>query len=770
MKNMKAVIRPVSLAVALSFVSGAWAIGNGSIVSGTGNIVKENNGVTVNQNTDKMVINWDNMNVGKNETLNFNQLGANSAVLNKISSIDPTLIQGALNANGRVFIVNPNGVLIGNGAAINVGSLVASSLDMNNDDFNREQFHFSGKSQGKVVNEGEINAKGSVGLISAGEVNNQGSITTARGNVNLASGSDITLSFPSFGKMDVKINQGSLNALVNNGGIVVAKGGNIRLTAWATDQLTRGVINNTGILEATNLTYQDDGSVYLTAAGNHNGSTNVGGSLSAGLIGQNAIEGANVTVLDGAKINAPNAVSSITSNKKDGYVNVGNATFNSDTTITADNVLSSTAGKKATFTRDVRINTRTNNNSFDVASANVKHESQIKAGRGVVSADFVSAVANSKQSLSVSTRGGDISVNNARQDYGDLGLYSSNGNVNLNKAVRGSALQVSAKHINQAQDAKIDVDRDVTLHAYGDMALKSDITAGGSATLAAEGNLNQAAGSTIQANRKINYSGNTITLNGDSTAESFDIAARQRLVQGSEASVKGNTAIFDGGDFTLSGQNNAIRKVYAQTKNLNFTNASDVELVTGSRVNGNLSMSGGRDVTLSDISVANNADIAAAGNVTIQGGSAVGGNAHVKGNNIYEKDGRGYGSTKAFSVGGRAELSAENNITGDTIKAGVNKSEDLVLSAENVSVKNKIASHKVIVNQSGVSQPADPVEPVNPAKPTTPERSDAWNLSPDDPLSIIFSGDSLYENYIRNNIKVSPEQFIEDTRIVFGLK
>lgn len=94
MENIKVVIKPLAIAVALVCAHQAYAVGTGTIVSGAGSISKNPNEVIVKQNSDKMIVNWDNMNVGKNEKLTFNQLSQNSAVLNKISSLDPTLIQG----------------------------------------------------------------------------------------------------------------------------------------------------------------------------------------------------------------------------------------------------------------------------------------------------------------------------------------------------------------------------------------------------------------------------------------------------------------------------------------------------------------------------------------------------------------------------------------------------------------------------------------------------------------------------------------------------
>ncbi|MBK0001056.1 filamentous hemagglutinin N-terminal domain-containing protein [Erwinia sp. S38] len=277
MENKNAVIRPLALAVALSFIGGASAVGTGTVVSGSGSIIKNGNQVKVQQNTDKMIVNWNNMNVGKNESLNFNQPNANAAVLNKINSIDPTVIAGALNANGKVFIVNPNGVLISKGSSINVGSLIASSLDISNKDFLSGNINLKGDGKGRIVNEGDITAEKDVALVGGGEVTNNGKIYSKTNGTALASGSDITLLFPEMGKMSVKVNKGSLNALINNRGIIISDRGDVTLTAWATDTLTRGVINNTGVLEAKGVQSLLDGGVSLSA----NGDINLGGQVTA---------------------------------------------------------------------------------------------------------------------------------------------------------------------------------------------------------------------------------------------------------------------------------------------------------------------------------------------------------------------------------------------------------------------------------------------------------------------------------------------------------
>ena len=253
MKQTPTHIRSIALAaLMLASAQAAHAVGNGTIVDGSGNISRNGNTTTVTQTSNKMIVNWDQMNVGANDTLNFNQKSATSAVLNRINSVDPTTILGSLNANGRVFIVNPNGVLIGRGANVSVGSLVASSLNISDADFMADHLRFTGGGQGDVTNDGFVVANESIALIGAKNVTNGGTLYSLNGDVTLASGGDISLTFADSG-LQVGVDKASLEALVSNRGLIRTRDGDIMLTAWTRDSLTRSVINNAGTIEAKKL-------------------------------------------------------------------------------------------------------------------------------------------------------------------------------------------------------------------------------------------------------------------------------------------------------------------------------------------------------------------------------------------------------------------------------------------------------------------------------------------------------------------------------------
>ncbi|WP_419077676.1 filamentous hemagglutinin N-terminal domain-containing protein [Phascolarctobacterium faecium] len=102
---------------------GAVVNGSGSITSGGGTMDITGSG--------NVAINWDSFNIAQNETVNFKNM---QAVLNYVSGSGKSEIFGKLNGSGvNVFLINPNGILFGKTAQVNVGQLTASTrkLDAN---------------------------------------------------------------------------------------------------------------------------------------------------------------------------------------------------------------------------------------------------------------------------------------------------------------------------------------------------------------------------------------------------------------------------------------------------------------------------------------------------------------------------------------------------------------------------------------------------------------------------------------------------------------
>lgn len=224
---------------------------DGQVVSGQADIASTGNLMTINQYTPAAIISWRSFSIGPGEIVNFHQPTPYSTILNRVVGNEKSVIEGAMYANGQVFIVNSAGILFSKDAQVNVGGLVASTLDISNADFNAGKYVFSGNSTGSVVNQGTITANqgGYVALL-GNNVSNEGVIEATLGTVALASGDNITLNFGGNSLVDVTVNKGILNALVENKGAIKANGGRVVLTARAADALLSAQVNNTGVIQA----------------------------------------------------------------------------------------------------------------------------------------------------------------------------------------------------------------------------------------------------------------------------------------------------------------------------------------------------------------------------------------------------------------------------------------------------------------------------------------------------------------------------------------
>lgn len=277
--------RVIAAAVALlglGALAPAHALPTGNvIVSGTGNVASYNNGrdMSINQSSDKLIINWNGFSINAGEKVSFNQPDSNSIALNRVVSANASNIQGQIDANGRVFLVNPNGMVFGQTAQVNVGGLVASTQDISNADFNSGTYRFAGGAGASIINSGRITAApgGSVALLGR-TVNNTGLIQAQMGRVALGAGNDFTVSFDASNLLNLKVNDGLVGSLVQNGGLLKANGGQVLMTARAAGSLQQAVVNNTGMIEAKTL---QGNSGKITLDGGSAGVVRVAGSLNA---------------------------------------------------------------------------------------------------------------------------------------------------------------------------------------------------------------------------------------------------------------------------------------------------------------------------------------------------------------------------------------------------------------------------------------------------------------------------------------------------------
>src|SRR5262245_50398005 len=267
---------PLGIGFAVAGPEGGSVVGGGATISGQGS-----GNVTINQSTPRAIINWNTFNIGAGETTQFNQPNSSSVTLNRVTGgLGPSQIDGTLTANGRVFLVNRDGVLFGGGAVVNTAGFLATTSDIKNSDFMAGKYNFNipGRPDASIVNHGTITAHsaGFAALVAPG-VRNTGTITATMGTVALAAGNGFTLDF--YGDKLITLAVGDsiagqvrdvqtglpLSSLVENSGKLSANGGRVELTAAAARHVVDSVINNKGIIEA-NTIGQKGGTIVLGAA------------------------------------------------------------------------------------------------------------------------------------------------------------------------------------------------------------------------------------------------------------------------------------------------------------------------------------------------------------------------------------------------------------------------------------------------------------------------------------------------------------------------
>lgn len=178
----------------LSAVAGSSLPTGGQITQGQGSITQSGNALTIQQNSQRLVAQWGSFNIGAGQKVQFLQPSSSAVALNRVTGTEASKILGSLQANGQVYLINPNGVLFGTGARVDTGGLLASTLNLSDADFMAGRLRLTGESTAAVRNDGTITTHegGSVAFIAA-QVTNQGSIQADGGNVALASGQDVTL-------------------------------------------------------------------------------------------------------------------------------------------------------------------------------------------------------------------------------------------------------------------------------------------------------------------------------------------------------------------------------------------------------------------------------------------------------------------------------------------------------------------------------------------------------------------------------------------------
>ncbi|MCX7109689.1 MAG: filamentous hemagglutinin N-terminal domain-containing protein, partial [Proteobacteria bacterium] len=268
-------LQPIVLAIHLALAGAAMADPStnalptgGQVVSGQATIQQQGGNMDIQQGTPSAALDWQTFNIGAQAQVNFHQPDVNSVALNRVAVGNASVIEGRLTANGQVFLVNPSGVLFGRGAQVDVGGLVATTMNISNKDFAAGNYRFSRDgSVGEVVNQGVIKARdgGYVALVAATLLNEGTLQANGGGTVALAAGDGATLQFNGGNLVNIQVDPATVKTLIENKQLIQAEGGRVLMTAMAASRLQGAVINNAGAVEANSIT-SEGGVIRLTGA------------------------------------------------------------------------------------------------------------------------------------------------------------------------------------------------------------------------------------------------------------------------------------------------------------------------------------------------------------------------------------------------------------------------------------------------------------------------------------------------------------------------
>lgn len=284
-RRARAALLASTLLIALPGLSMAQELpSGGTVASGTASIGTPAPGsMVIRQGSERAVVNWDSFSIGGGGRVDIRQPGTSSAILNRVTGDTTSRIHGALTANGQVYVVNPNGILIGRGGTVNTGGgFVASTLDISDQDFNagNPSFRGNGASAG-VTNLGSITVgRGGYAALIGGRVDNAGTITAPLGRIGLGAGERVTLDLSGDRFLMVALpseDDGDDSALVKNSGRLSADGGLIEMKAATARNAARNAINLSGVAEARSVSMRN-GAIVL--GGGDGGSVRVSGRVS----------------------------------------------------------------------------------------------------------------------------------------------------------------------------------------------------------------------------------------------------------------------------------------------------------------------------------------------------------------------------------------------------------------------------------------------------------------------------------------------------------
>ncbi|GJE72038.1 two-partner secretion domain-containing protein [Methylorubrum podarium] len=272
----------------------------GQVVSGGVTLGRPSGGaLAITQSSQTAIVNWQGFSIGQGHRVEIRQPDASAAILNRVTGATPSTIAGRLDANGQVYLVNPNGITITRTGRVNAAGFVASSLGISDEDFKagRRAFRGSGASA-PVTNRGAVTiGRGGYAALIGGQVTNTGTISVPMGKVGLGAGERATLDLSGDGFLQVAVptRAKGRGALVSNAGVIAADGGSVTLSAAAARDMARQAVNLSGVVEARSVA-GTNGRITLSGG---DGAVAVTASARLDASGRDGADGGRVTIRGG---------------------------------------------------------------------------------------------------------------------------------------------------------------------------------------------------------------------------------------------------------------------------------------------------------------------------------------------------------------------------------------------------------------------------------------------------------------------------------------
>ncbi|MGB3118570.1 MAG: filamentous hemagglutinin N-terminal domain-containing protein, partial [Verrucomicrobiales bacterium] len=510
--------------------------------------------LSINQLTDKAIINWEDFSISAGELTQFIQPGSGSAVLNRVVTGNPSAIHGALRANGKVMVINPNGILVGAGGTIDVGGLVLSTLDVSDADFlGGGDMLFKGNTSAGVVNYGRVNAVGGDVFLIGKSVTNTGTISAASGTVGLAAGQEVLISASPNAEGErvfVRTTSGASGGTgVENSGTI--EGASVELKAHG--NMFALAINNSGTIRATG-SVSKGGKVFLRAPGGRvdnsgtiqatlpggNGGrivmegslVNAGGTIKADGVGngdggQIELLGDQINVLAGAKITA--------NGKNGGTVQLGEVGVTQSVNVAGGSVVSAngSSGKGGTVNMQaVAINV--------AGGAQISADGTTNGGTIQIGTPGFTQTANIATGATLSAAGGTGNGGQVLVNGDTLG--AAEGSTLLANGAQGGVIR-----FNAAQSALIE----------GNLSAIGATKSGGSIAVGGNQNVTIGTGAILNADGAVN-GGSVQTYSGSAGLVTVD-----GNLKASGESGKGGLVVIKGGTATEIGSNALVEMNHA---------------------------------------------------------------------------------------------------------------------------------------------------------------------------------------------------------------